>query len=183
MEAVDYGELQRLMQAAHALTDPAEAHGTLAGALCVHPYSAEDWLAEVLPDGNRPPAAVNALRELYASTVHALGGGEFEFDLLLPDEQQSLESRTESLGAWCAGFLYGLGSGSGDPGQLGGEAGEIIRDLTQITRAGVDLADGEEGNEAALAELVEYVRVGAQLIYDDLAGRRDTPRPPDAALH
>ncbi|MFT3907388.1 MAG: UPF0149 family protein [Steroidobacteraceae bacterium] len=185
MDSVDYDELQHLMQAAHALTDPAEAHGTLAGALCVlAPYSADDWMAEVLPDGQRLAATENALRSLYEQTISALNGTDFEFDLLLPDDEQSVEARTESLGLWCAGFLYGLGSGgAADVERLGGEAGEIIRDLTQITRAGVDLDDGEEGNESALAELVEYVRVGAQLIYDNLAGMRDTPRPPDAALH
>ena len=32
---------------------PAEAHGTLAGALCaLVPYRLEDWLAEILPEGS-----------------------------------------------------------------------------------------------------------------------------------
>ena len=50
-----------------------------------------------------------------------------------------IEERTQALTAWCTGFLYGLGtSGAADPQRLPGELGEIVRDLTEITRAGVD---------------------------------------------
>ena len=49
----DYSEIQKTLAASHALADPAEAHGTLAGALCaLVPYRLEDWLAEILPDAS-----------------------------------------------------------------------------------------------------------------------------------
>ena len=57
-----------------------------------------------------------------------------------------------------------------------------MRDLTEITRAGVDVADGAEENEAALAELVEFVRVGVQLMFDE-AGRQRPAPPPAPPLH
>jgi uncharacterized protein YgfB (UPF0149 family) len=48
----DYWQIQRSLAAAHAMADAAEAHGTLAGALCaLVPYRLEDWLSEILPEG------------------------------------------------------------------------------------------------------------------------------------
>ena len=103
---------------------------------------------------------------------------------LLPSDAQSLESRTAALAQWCQGFLYGLGSGSiPDVGGLPGDVGEIVRDLTEITRAGVDDGDGEESNEGAYAELVEFVRVGVQLLFEELAPVRHSPLPDAAPLH
>ena len=70
------------------------------------------------------------------------------------------------------------------PARLPGEVGEIVRDFVEITRAGVDARQDEESNESAYAELVEFVRVGVQLLFEELgrraAGRR---RAAPAPLH
>jgi uncharacterized protein YgfB (UPF0149 family) len=181
----DYAQIQRSLMDSHALADPAEAHGTLAGALCaLGPYRFEDWLAEILPDGGGAGPAEPALATLYASTVAALSGRDMEFDLLIPDDDSPIEERTRALTAWCTGFLYGLGSnGTADPQRLPGELGEIVRDLGEITRAGVDTTDSQEANESALAELVEFVRVGVQLVFDELEPLRDGEAPPPPVLH
>ena len=179
-----YAQIQQLLSAARALTDAAEAHGTLAGALCaLDAYGIEDWLAEIMPDAAGAAAAVPALGRLYAETLDALRGGGMEFDLLIPEDEASIEERTRALSLWCNGFLYGLGTtDAADPARLSTEAGEVVRDLTEITRAGVDAADGAEENEAALAELVEFVRVGVQLVFDE-AGRQRPARPPARSMH
>ena len=49
---------------------------------------------------------------------------------------------------------------------------DIIRDMLQITRAAVDEESDAETNEAAYAEIVEYVRVAAQLAYEELSDIR-----------
>ena len=46
---------------------------------------------------------------------------------------------------------------------------DIIRDMLQLTRAAVDEESDDESNEAAYAEIVEYVRVAVQLAYEELA--------------
>lgn len=181
----DYSELLRVFAVAHALTEPAEAHGVLAGALCAaSTYSVDDWLAEVLPEGEVEPGAGSALRELFDQTRIALYGNDMQLVLLIPGDELSIEQRTEALCQWCTGFLYGLaGQGAADPEQLPGDAGEVVRDIGEITRAGVDGADGTEENEAAFSELVEFVRVGVQLVYEELDARRRPPRPVSTALH
>jgi uncharacterized protein YgfB (UPF0149 family) len=174
-----------LLTDARAETEAAEAHGTLAGALCaLDVYSIEDWLAEIMPDAAGSAAAsAPALGGLYADTLGALRGGGMEFDLLIPEDEVPIEERTRALALWCNGFLYGLGTtGAADPARLSTDAGEVVRDLSEIARAGVDAADGAEENEAALAELVEFVRVGVQLVFEE-AGRQRLPPPSARSVH
>lgn len=170
----DYTEIQRSLAHSHALAEPAEAHGQLAGALCaLVPYRMEDWLAEILPETSLARGADPVLQTLYHSTVAALSGQEMDFDLLIPGEDRPIEERTQALTLWCTGFLYGLGTSAADPQRLPGELGEIVRDLTEITHADVDATDSQEANESALAELVEFVRVGVQLVFDELEPLRE----------
>jgi uncharacterized protein YgfB (UPF0149 family) len=173
-----FNDLQRALIQSHALTDAAEAHGTLAGSLCSTPCSLADWLADILPDGNADPASAASLRAIFDATSGALGEGMMQFRPLLPNDDETLDDRTTALGEWCQGFLYGLGAGvRPDPETLQGEAAEILRDLTEITHVGVDPDDGTESNEQAYADLVEFVRVGVQLLYEQLQPLREPAAP------
>jgi uncharacterized protein YgfB (UPF0149 family) len=181
----DYSHLQQLLAQERSLADAAEAHGTLAGCLCaVSGYRFEDWLKEILPEGRAGPEAQASLQQLYAATADALLQPDMEFELLLPADTQPIEVRTAALAQWCQGFLYGLGAGAiPDASELPGDAGEIVRDFVEITRAGVDAEQDEESNENAYAELVEFVRVGVQLLFEELAGARRPPAPAPTPLH
>jgi uncharacterized protein YgfB (UPF0149 family) len=168
MHAENYTEIQRVLAEERSLADAAEAHGTLAGCLCAAiGYRFEDWLLEILPEGQAHPMAK-----------------EMEFELLLPQDEEPLDARTEALAQWCQGFLYGLGTSVvQDESGLPGDIGEIVRDLTEITHVAVDTAQSDESNESAYAELVEFVRIGVQLVFDELAPLRDQPGPPNVPLH
>jgi len=181
----DYSDIQRLLLEERSLTDAAEAHGTLSGGLCAaSSYAYEDWLREILPEGQAAPAAATRLRELYAATAAALHQRDCEFRLLLPEDEQPIDARAAALAQWCQGFLYGLGAGTiRDARALPGDAGEIVRDMVEISRAGVDAGQEEESNESAYAELVEFVRVGVQLLFEELAAARSPPAAAAAPLH
>ncbi len=185
MHAENYTEIQHVLLQERSLADAAEAHGTLAGCLCAAiGYRFEDWLQEILPEGQPQPLARETLRGLFVDTAGALEGPEMDFDLLLPADEQPLDARTEALAQWCQGFLYGLGTSViHDAGGLPGDIGEVVRDLTEITRVAVDDQQTPESNESAYAELVEFVRAGVQLVFDELGPLRDQPGPPDVALH
>lgn len=181
-----FDDLQRALVQSHALTDAAEAHGTLVGALCAARCSLDDWLAEILPDGRPGQHAADPLREVFDATQGALLEGALAFQPLLPADDAPIGDRTSALGEWCQGFLYGLGAGAAVPdvSALQGEAAEVLRDMTEITHVDVDPADGPETNEAAYAELVEFVRVGVQLLYEHLQPLREPPpRPVSERLH
>src|ERR1700742_538574 len=101
MQAEDYTEIQRVLTEERSLADAAEAHGTLTGCLCATiGYRFDDWLLEILPEGQAHPLGKEILRELYAHTSGALQGPEMEFELLLPEDEQSIDARTEALAQW-----------------------------------------------------------------------------------
>jgi uncharacterized protein YgfB (UPF0149 family) len=185
MLAATYDDFERVLRESRALPEPAEAHGTLAGALCSsRDYGLLEWLREILPDDSPEEAALQSsvLQSVYDSMVRSLGGVDSDFQPLLPDDDTSLSERADALSSWCQGFLYGLGSGTtGDPSRVSPEAAEIIRDFTEITHVGVDAGDETEENEVAFAEVVEFVRVGAQLLFTELAPARGEEAVPGAA--
>jgi uncharacterized protein YgfB (UPF0149 family) len=181
-----FDDLQRALVQSHALTDAAEAHGTLVGSLCASVCSLDDWLAEILPEGRAESHAADSLRSVFESTSGALVQGSMGFEPLLPADDAPIAERTSALGEWCQGFLYGLGTGVAVPevSSLEGEAAEVLRDMTEITHVDVDPDDDDESNESAYAELVEFVRVGVQLLYEHLQPLREPPpRGPTERLH
>jgi len=188
MHTASFSEIQRVLADERSMTDAAEAHGTLAGALCsASTYRFEDWLQEILPDGRAQPVSTGALHGLYFLTTETLSGAEMSFEPLLPDDTQPLDERAAALSQWCVGFLYGLGSGAiQDLSKLPGEVGEVVRDFDELTRIGVGTGESEEENESAYVELVEFVRVGVQLVYEELEsvrarsadGESDDDEPP-----
>ena len=185
MDVASYTVIQQVLSQARSLTDAAEAHGTLAGCLCAAVgYRFEDWLLEILPEGRADPLEAEALREVFSATADALSAKESTFEPLLPEDEQPIDTRTAALALWCQGFLYGLGASAlNDATQLEGEVGEIVRDLTEITRVAVDAGDSPESNESAYTELVEFVRVGVQLLFEELEPLRDQPPPSTESLH
>ena len=85
-----------------------------------------------------------------------------------------LHERSDALSDWCTGFLFGLGLAGKDVTEvLSDDAREVVADLTEFTRLDTEEESGE-GAEKAFAEIVEYLRVGVLLIYEELARARAT---------
>lgn len=186
MVRANYAEIQSTLSEEHSLTDAAEAHGTLAGSLCsAGGYRFEDWLCDILPEGEARPSSAQVLREVYRSTAAELYAPDMRFDLLLPADVRPIIERAGALGLWCQGFLYGLGLGVlRDSSRMPGEVDDIVADITEIGCAAVDTTQSEESNEAAYAELVEFLRVSVQVVFEELEPLRDAvPSSPGAAYH
>lgn len=177
---VTFLEIASVLESAGSQVAAAEGHGCLCGALCTTPtYAVERWLDELIGNDEEgegvDPSCDTPLRLLFADTHRALRGDEMEFEPLLPDDDEPLERRATALAQWCQGFLYGFGTGKPIPSEhLKGQVEEILRDLTGIARASVDLGVAGEEEESAYAELIEYLRVGVQLVHDELAGIRES---------
>jgi hypothetical protein len=175
VRAVTHEELQVALSRMDMTADAAEAHGLLCGALCAREgYGAEDWLADLVTEqGVTAAAADPQLARLPGQALEALRSTEFGFEPLLPGDDAPLAERVAALAAWCGGFLYGIGTGRPQPGAVdGGDVGEYLRDLADIAQASLEPGRGTEAGEGDFFELVEFVRAGAQLTYDALAGAR-----------
>jgi uncharacterized protein len=181
MLQVTFPEITRVLEGLRSAVPAAESHGCLCGALCTTShYAMERWLEEIIPDedSRSDDDSQQALRLLFADTLNALRGDEMEFELLLPDDDMALELRATALSQWCQGFLYGFATGQPvKTEELPADVDEVLRDLTHIGRATVELGEGSEEEEEAYAEVVEYVRVGVQLIHDELGDVRNAVAP------
>ena len=183
---IRFKDFEDTLATAGSLADAAEAHGSLCGALCsMAPYRMQDWLNEILPDGAALSEESSAMIEkVFSATASSFGEQGMEFEPLLPDDEQPLNGRANALALWCTGFLYGLGTGHiSDLEALGGDVGEIVRDFTEISRASGDEADADESNEQAYTELVEFIRVAAQVVFEELLPLRRQVYPVQQRLH
>ncbi len=190
MSATTFTELADALGRAGAACGAAESHGTLCGALCAGVDGDETWLEHILDQADGSDEAQRECRreltDLCDTTRAALLAGELGFTPMLPGDETGLAERTAALGEWCQGFLFGMGLGGSQPAleQMPDEAGEVLRDMGQIAQAGFEgEAAGAEEDEAAYAEIVEYLRVGVQLLFDELQPPPQGNAPGSAALH
>ena len=185
----DYDQINDALQGLSSEFDAAEFHGQLCGLLCtLDRLQLPDWLALSLPgyDVETISAVSHELFQALLVTSQAgLSSQDFGFQLLLPDDTAGLGARIEALGNWCQGFLLGISHGGvSDIQALPGELPEIVKDFLNISQAeSFELSDEEE-DETAYMELVEYVRVGAQLFHEEMRGQQDVESvPPGTHLH
>jgi len=176
-----FDALQHGLTEAESVQTPGEVHGTLTGMLCIDNATPG---ARALDDveNDSLDSAMDALREI---TLEGLFDPDLTFRPLLPDDEVELERRVVSLARWCAGFLYGLSShGEFDLSRLSAEVREVVADLTELSKAGLTAEDSDaETAEGDYAELVEYVRVGVQMVFLELQPKREGPPVRRESLH
>jgi len=164
----------------------AEVHGTVVGAIAHHMKTgiSPNLLHLIEPQADAGSGQFSQLNELlydlYRENSEFLLEGKENFDLLLPDDDASLEERTASLAAWAHGYLLGLlHSDTFSIDQLPESGAEIARDIMQISEAAAG-ADDETEEDWALAELQEYLKVGSQLIFEFIYSARASQTPEQA---
>jgi uncharacterized protein YgfB (UPF0149 family) len=136
------------------------------------------------------------ISSLQEQSADALSDPDLGFSLLLPFDEEALGLRVDALAQWCQGFLYGLSTQPAvDLNHASAELREVVKDLVEISRAGVVSAqeqeeegaepDEEEADETAYAELTEYVRAAAQWVFLEMRPRLTggTGATGSAALH
>ncbi len=182
-------------------------HGLLCGLICARNYvECEAWVAlmdeenldqltssdpeALIAAGNsrlrHPEAAEESklLQQLHRETLRQFGNGEYDFYPLLPDDDAPLQQRTEALAEWCQCFLFGIAAGGvKDFSTLPEPVDEICRDLVDFSQAGHGPTKETEQDEFAYVELVEYVRVGVQLIFEELHSASDDEPRKNKVLH
>jgi uncharacterized protein YgfB (UPF0149 family) len=173
--AITFDELDSTLREAQApIASAAEAHGIICGALCAPAQPQHDrWQSLIFGSpssiGTDTVIVARALDALYEQTQARLNDESLSFNLFIPDDTHDLLSRTDALADWCRGFLFGLvTSGVKDIDRLPGSAPEILHDIQAISEVAVDEPGDVEEQEEALTELEEYVRMGVQLIYEEL---------------
>ncbi|MEQ1527707.1 MAG: UPF0149 family protein [Methylococcales bacterium] len=163
-----YQVINSIVIQSDARLSAAEAHGMATGLLCVNDRVQSDhWLTELL----RNALPINdeqrgLLDRLFEETRRLLTSDDFEFDLLLPDDDSPLAEQIEALKNWCVGFLAGVGFGQ-PRSNWPGDVGEILKDIVEFTKLETEDVSGEE-EESAFVEVSEYLRSAVMLLRDEL---------------
>ena len=183
--------LQRLDQALGQVETEmrgVECHGTLVGLLCARGEMEKkawlDFIAHALnPADLLAREALETFGALFDSARSQLADSNLEFQPLLPGDDAPVEERIGALAQWAQGFLLGMSAGGvKDLEKLPGDSGEVVRDLVDICRADTYDLEGNEEDEVAYNELLEYVRTGVLLVNEELHPIKAPPRD-DVTLH
>jgi uncharacterized protein YgfB (UPF0149 family) len=170
----DYQTLWDHLGAAGLSYSPAEIHGMLAGMLCAKTKGWRKLLCDQLDEDS--PEGQQCLEELDKLWIHSateLHDGQMPLTLMLPGENAPVNERALALRDWAQGFLYGFGlGGEQQPSLMHSDAGEALRDFSEIARMDAEEFGDHEEAEDALMQLEEYLWVATSLIWHE-AGRDD----------
>lgn len=177
---VDYDDLEESLARCGATWNAAQAHGLLCARLTVDgadaiPAAVEQVLEGCAPNDALCTESADLLAGIAAGTLARFRERQSAFTLFLPDDAQPAEVRTRALADWSEAYLHGIVSGEGTRSEalrarIAGEpVADVVRDLLQITRATVDPDSDHDEVEESYTEVAEYLRVAAQLVYEELA--------------
>ena len=165
-----YEQLQALLNESIPDCSPAEVQGMLTGLVCAGETDDQfnSWGALLVENDPKNPAnerTQNALCAFMAMTHKDLGGKDFRFRLLLPPDTDPVTERTRAMAQWCHGFGAGFHwNGLVKPGRLETYAQDAINDIAELAQ--VDTASAASGDDDALIEIEEYLKVAVQLIFE-----------------
>ena len=182
---IAYESLQASLRSLGLDQDAPEYHGILCGMLCYRDDAPADLGLAAEPE-RLAASEDEVLKGLRKASLQQLQEAHVEFVLMLPDDEEGMTERVEALAQWCSGFLHGMASSTQmDMRGLSDDAQELVRDFTELSRAGHEMAtDGDtEQDERDYAELVEYVRVGAQLLFLEMRQGQSPSANQDDRLH
>lgn len=170
---IAYDQLQTELSIAGLELSAAEVHGVMCGTICNQMKTgARPDMQRLLTAGTEVSAEALAslrglLEDMLKEIVQKLYGNLAEFSLMLPDDNESLSVRLQALADWCRGFTVGLLNNEAFAiDQLSSDSAEVARDIIAVSE--VEAGRQEEGDEWDFAEVEEFVRVGVQLIFEEL---------------
>jgi len=185
---ISYQGVDDALAQADAEMGAAECHGMCCGVLCANGrLNIEAMVVQLAGSGDEKSSgagdAADQLRTLLTATTAQLNSGDFDLQMLLPDDEVPLAERSAALGLWCQGFVMGLSAGGvTEDTEIPADSRELLLDFTRIAhslhdRDDLEQDDGEE-DEAAYVEVEEYVRLGVLLMLEELKSIQ-----PDGQIH
>jgi len=173
--SVSHDFLQEKLLNSGSTAGASEAHGILCGSISsAGKAQFQDWVRQVL---GQPPVpgdvlmteVADLLEEVFVESETGMASDLYEFELLLPDDDQSLSDRVRALGEWCDGYLLGFSTGR----ELSNitvpvEVDDVIKDLVEFSNVDANVDEASELDEQALMEVVEYIRTNVLNVLETL---------------
>lgn len=171
VKCINYEQIAHMMD--HLQTDimPAQLQGVAYAFVSLKGQHSEKIWAKFLLDEfedilDNPQwtAFLEILGDIFRSAQSSLNADDFNVSLCLPEDDAPLSIRLEALGAWCRGFMYGLGLADKPEVLNEPDIQEALNDLSALSNIASDSDDSEQ-DEVDFHELVEYVRLIPVMIY------------------
>lgn len=149
-----------------------ELHGILCGYLCAGAgKQGENYLRAL--SGTKKDERTREIRlalfSLFSISQEQIGKLNFEFQLLLPDDNEHLSLRAKAFSEWCEGFVQGITlSGVKIDELFEEESQDALQHITAFGELDYDALEVNEEDEQALMEVTEYTRMAVLRLYADL---------------
>ncbi len=185
-----YEDVKQSLEAFAANSGPSEAHGLMCGLLCAGAeLDGQMMFAPIIGhiQAKDEESQYNRqiLLDLYEFTINKMQGFEFDFQILLPDDDSALLERAAALTYWCQGFLSGLNliniSVEDAKTEDTLEAMQRILEIATLDYESITIEENED--EDAYMEITEYVRLAVLMIYSEFAKPATTAESGEKQLH
>lgn len=154
-----------------------ELHGIMCGYLCANADSQGEAYLHALLNNKKDEAtrtAAAALFAVYSVSQQQIANFDFEFQMLLPDDDEPLVERAQAFSEWCEGFTHALTTAGVAGDQLyDEEAQEALEHLTEFADLDCENLDVDEEDEKALMEVSEYTRLAVLRLHGDLVANEN----------
>jgi len=153
---------------------PAEVQGIFCGLICADVKNVGQKEFHVVLGMSKTELEAHTellqvLRALYKNCIDTLQQFDFEFQLLLPEDDTSLDQRALALSMWCRGFLSGLSArGLAFENKLSSDSKEALKHLKEIGKLDYTSVETREEDEKALFEVAEYVRMVVMMLFSEI---------------
>lgn len=164
LDDLSYDTWTAVLEQADVTLGASEAHGVLTGLACAGILDDASAIAALGANEN-DAELIDALELARRHLADTLAAAELGLEPLLPNEELPAVQRSRALTEWCRGFVAGFyfhdrDKEADDYPEVVGEALADIGDLAE--------ASGTV-SESDLVEIVEFLRVAVQLIYEEAA--------------
>lgn len=179
----DWQETADVLLGMGLMLNPSELHGALTALLASGVTASTDDSRDAALDMLEKALAVDLHGEaadfaarLMRGTLSAARDAEMAFEPLLPDDDESFETRLRSMARWAAGFLTGytqaVAAADAASEPVEPSVAESLKDFAAIAQVDVDEEESDEA-ERELEELTSYLRVSALTMVTDALGYQD----------
>jgi len=169
---LDFASAQADITTENIKAHASEIHGVLTGLVCAG-FPVEDlnyltMINDLFNNGEGLPSKVKSMvKQMFSELWTDILDDAYTFQLMLPDDDDSIAERGHALGVWVQGFNLGFGLQQKDSPVVSEEVKEVLSDFAEIANLSDEMEESE-ATEQAYFEINEYVRISALLCFSEL---------------
>lgn len=169
---LDFSSVQAIITAESVNLHSSELHGVLTGLICAgFTFESNDYLPminDLFNNGEGLPNKLKAVIKLMFSDIWTnILDDSYTFQMMLPDDDDSLVERGNALSTWVEGFNLGFGLQQKNTAIVSADVKEVLNDFIEIANLSEEMEE-DEVSEQAFFEIAEYVRISALLCFSEL---------------